>query len=287
MNKIVLGGVGLANLSKIQLSNLMDYASSLGIDEIDTAPIYGDSELNIGRCLSGSNWKINTKFGQPNGTFISRKELLESVDNSLANLGIETIHTLFIHSLPASEVSIEVLDCMAQLRDSGKIQNLGYSGDSKNLKEIAERFPFDSLQASLNILDLTNYEMIQNNVGLKWYIKRTMCNQAFKLKPKLELVELYSRLRNKTKEDSSAYSFRYKRMFGNRLLSRMRSQEIFNFLLSLDLKASLIVGTTNTNHLQELCRISNEPEVWSEESLLNHFTKWQSLAEKYKWDSLV
>lgn len=287
MTNLVLGGVALATMSSLKLERLLGAATLLGINEIDTAPSYGLSEENIGRCVKKSEWKINTKIGKPNGGCPDRQEIIQSVNNSLKSLRIETINTLFIHSLPASEVTHEILESMNELKTSGKILNIGYSGDGADLHSLVRKFPFDALQASLNILDLSNYESITSNENKIWYIKRALCNQVFRIKPKLELVEFLSGRKNRIVNDKNAYSFRYTELFGNRMLSQMKAKKMLTFLLSLRLNASIIVGTSSIDHLSQLSQIANDPDLWDEETLKKHFIKWNKIAQLYNWNALV
>jgi aryl-alcohol dehydrogenase-like predicted oxidoreductase len=287
MANLVLGGVALATMPNLKLERLLGAATLLGINEIDTAPSYGLSEENIGRCVEKSEWKINTKIGKPGGGCLGRQEIIQSVNNSLKNLRVETINTLFIHSLPASEVSHEILESMNDLKTSGKILNIGYSGDGADLYSLVRKFPFDALQASLNILDLSNYESIANNEKKIWYIKRALCNQVFRIKPKLELIEFLSGRKNRIMNDENAYSYRYKELFGNRILSQIKAKKMLTFLLSLRLNASIIVGTSNIDHLNLLSQISNDPDLWDEETLEQHFIKWNRFAQLHNWRALV
>jgi aryl-alcohol dehydrogenase-like predicted oxidoreductase len=274
-------------MPSLKLERLLGAATLLGINEIDTAPSYGLSEENIGRCVKKSEWKINTKIGSPNGVCPGRQEIIQSVNNSLKSLRIETINTLFIHSLPASEVSHEILESMNELKTSGKILNTGYSGDGADLHTLVGKFSFDALQASLNILDLSNYETMTSNEKRNWYIKRALCNQVFKIKPKLELVQFLSGRKNRIMNDKNAYSFRYKELFGNRILSQMKAKKMLTFLLSLRLNASIIVGTSSIDHLNLLSQIANDPDLWAKETLEEHFIKWNRIAQLHDWRALV
>jgi len=49
-----------------QLDRLINSANDIGINLIDTAPAYGDSEIKVGKLLSKSRqkWIISTKVGE-------------------------------------------------------------------------------------------------------------------------------------------------------------------------------------------------------------------------------
>lgn len=202
-------------------------------------------------------------------------------------MGAEVINTLFVHSLPADGVSIEIIELLAELKAKGKILTFGYSGDGEDLQELISRHSFDSYQATLNVLDLSNYETILDNKDKNWYIKRPLCNQVFRIHPKLELLEFMQRIRDDVSQNTGSYKFRYQEMFGSRLLNQVRVTKMLSFLLSLRLNASVIVGTRSTKHLKKLCRIAQNPEWWEVEALEQHIETWSRLAEVHEWKALI
>ena len=88
--KIIIGGAqlgmkyGITNTRKNSdknIINLINLCSDLGLIEFDTAPVYGNSEENLGKFINlkdKKKIKINTKLQLKNfKTYINDKNLLE------------------------------------------------------------------------------------------------------------------------------------------------------------------------------------------------------------------
>ena len=113
--KIIIGGAqlgmkyGITNTRKNSdknIINLINLCSDLGLIEFDTAPVYGNSEENLGKFINlkdKKKIKINTKLQLKNfKTYINDKNLLEkdilkSISNSLNNIYPAKINVLFFH----------------------------------------------------------------------------------------------------------------------------------------------------------------------------------------------
>ena len=71
-----------------------------GMDEIDTAQAYGDSEVVLGRALKdlgiGNKVKIISKF-HPKTDHLDSNALRRSVEKSLSRLGIYKLHAMLLH----------------------------------------------------------------------------------------------------------------------------------------------------------------------------------------------
>src|SRR5882762_8019494 len=152
--------IGFTDISDKTLDRMFGAALELGVNLIDTAAMYGDSEEKIGRALHGrrQHYLICTKCGRclpprrsPNGFFmrLQRKfrrsrglpEEYESLDwhprviewsihRSLRRLKTDHIDLLLLHS--CSEETLqkeEVLGVLHRARKSGKVRFIGYSGD--------------------------------------------------------------------------------------------------------------------------------------------------------------
>ena len=116
-------------------------AEELGVNFLDTAPMYGigdrrdgRSEEVVGRALKGrrDKWIVATKFGRHlNGSDqwwqmredFSGAQAVRSVEESLARLGTDRIDVLFVHSPPANLFDAEdAFAAMVKLREQGKIR---------------------------------------------------------------------------------------------------------------------------------------------------------------------
>ncbi|MDN6626896.1 MAG: aldo/keto reductase, partial [Pisciglobus halotolerans] len=118
--------------------NIIKKALDLGINFFDTANIYslGVGEEYIGRALndfaSRKEVVIATKVegkmhDGPNGKGLSRKHILEEVNDSLERLGTDYIDLLYIHHWDYDTPIEETMRTLNDLVRSGKVHYLGAS----------------------------------------------------------------------------------------------------------------------------------------------------------------
>src|SRR5262249_24243939 len=100
---ISLGGLYTSSLAggEAETRRILRRAIDLGINAIDTAPAYADSEATIGRAIAGLNAPIvmTTKVGGRPQPFDAQDVdgLRASVEESLRLLGRDCIDVLMIH----------------------------------------------------------------------------------------------------------------------------------------------------------------------------------------------
>jgi 1-deoxyxylulose-5-phosphate synthase len=114
-------------------------ALELGINFFDTADVYsgGESELLLGKALTAFGVKrddavIATKVFQamgpgPNQRGLSRKHILESIDNSLTRLGVDYVDLYQIHRFDRDTPIEETLEALTDLVKLGKVRYIGAS----------------------------------------------------------------------------------------------------------------------------------------------------------------
>ena len=109
-------------------------ALDAGINLVDTADAYGDSEEVVGRALAGrrDNVVLTTKVSRPMGTGpnqrgASRRWIITAAENSLRRLRTDRIDVYQIHR-PDPDTDIEeTLSALTDLVRSGKIRAFGTS----------------------------------------------------------------------------------------------------------------------------------------------------------------
>ena len=136
-------------------------AEELGVNFLDTAPMYGigdrrdgRSEEVVGRALAGrrDKWIVATKFGRHlNGNDqwwqmredFSGAQAVRSVEESLARLGTDHIDVLFVHSPPANLFDAEdAFAAMVKLKEQGKIRVVGFSFWDRTTDTLPQVEPF-------------------------------------------------------------------------------------------------------------------------------------------------
>ena len=116
---------------------LIHRALDSGITLLDTADVYGVSEIRVGKALRGRRGGITlaTKFGfvttnQPgaeralNG---SAAYVRRACDASLGRLGVDSIDLYYLHRVDPAVLIEETVGAMADLVRFGKVQHLGLS----------------------------------------------------------------------------------------------------------------------------------------------------------------
>lgn len=116
---------------------LLDLAWDLGINLLDTAPAYGESEERLGRLLRQCrrDWVIVTKVGEEFHHGVSRFDFSAaatraSVERSLRRLGVATLDAVLIHSSGADQAILEQEAALPTLRDlqkAGLVRAVGMS----------------------------------------------------------------------------------------------------------------------------------------------------------------
>jgi len=125
-------------------------ALDAGINLVDTADSYGDSEEIVGKALKGRRASVvlATKFsrsmgGDPNRQGTSRRWIMTAVEDSLRRLQTDHIDVYQIHRLDPTTDIEETLSALSDLIHSGKVRAIGSSNtpasDIVEAQWVAER----------------------------------------------------------------------------------------------------------------------------------------------------
>ena len=138
----------------------------LGINFIDTAPVYGfgKSELVVGKALKEWGQRESVVIATKCGLEWDEKEniqrnssparIMEEVDRSLQRLGVDCIDLYQIH-WPDSKTPFETsMETMSRLRDAGKIRYIGLSNfNREQIEACLKAGPVHSLQPPYNLFE--------------------------------------------------------------------------------------------------------------------------------------
>lgn len=151
---------GVANAAgKIGLEDakaILGCATVAGINTLDTAISYGESESRLG-AIGVDQWRIVTKLpAVPDGCTDIAAWINESVDFSMSRLRVSKIYGLLLHrpSQLLDSYGSEYYRALLALKDSGKVEKIGisiYSPDE--LDTLWPNFNFDLVQAPFNVFD--------------------------------------------------------------------------------------------------------------------------------------
>ncbi len=115
---------------------LIHRALDLGVNFLDTANIYGDSEIKVGKAIRDRRDAVilATKFGivtdspvQDRGVDGSPENARRACDESLRRLGVEQIDLYYLHRVDPKVPIEETVGGMTELVRSGKVRYLGLS----------------------------------------------------------------------------------------------------------------------------------------------------------------
>jgi hypothetical protein len=166
MNRIVLGGAqlglpyGILNrgetLSREEVARILDTAAGHGIDAVDTAIAYGQSELVIGETAQ-NRFKIISKLPPiPSDVSKVSQWVRTQVDLSLSRLKSKSLDALLLHRPQdlTDAHGAELYAAISSLKLEKVIQRFGvsiYAPDE--LAGIIGKFDIDVVQAPLNVFD--------------------------------------------------------------------------------------------------------------------------------------
>jgi aryl-alcohol dehydrogenase-like predicted oxidoreductase len=127
-----------------------------GIDTIDTAIAYGESESVLGR-IGVKGLRVITKLPPiPVGTYDVGKWVVDQIDSSLSRMGIDQAYGVLLHR-PCELLDThgaQLAEALQTLKWSGRAQNVGVSiYDPGDLPQLLEACPIDLVQASFNLVD--------------------------------------------------------------------------------------------------------------------------------------
>lgn len=164
--RLALGSVqfglpyGVANksgqVSRAEAKLMVRLALENGIDTLDTAMAYGESEKYLGE-ISVETFKVVTKLpGIPNGCLDINNWIHEQVSSSIVRLGVGQVYGLLLHKSEdlLGPNAREIYRALDSLKEKGLVKKIGVSIYSPNeLESLKKDFSFDLIQAPFNLID--------------------------------------------------------------------------------------------------------------------------------------
>lgn len=164
--KLALGTVqfgldyGVANksgrVSSQEASAILQWAQASGLDTLDTAIAYGDSEAVLGQ-LGIEGWNTVTKLpAVPENCQDVVQWVHDQIEQSMARLGVSQLHGVLLHR-PAQlleKMGPALYGGLQSIKAQGKTRKIGVSvyGPTE-LDALFDSYALDLVQAPLNILD--------------------------------------------------------------------------------------------------------------------------------------
>ncbi|HET6952517.1 MAG TPA: aldo/keto reductase [Acidimicrobiales bacterium] len=162
-SRVVFGAAGLASMRQDRADEVLAGLLRHGVNHIDTAAGYGDSELRIGPWMAGhrGDFFLATKTDRRTGDG-ARAEL----ERSLERLQVDQVDLIQLHNLVEPD-EWEVahgpggaVEALARARDEGLVRFVGVTGHGTRIARMhlrsLERFPFDSVLLPYSYVALTD-----------------------------------------------------------------------------------------------------------------------------------
>ena len=159
-------GVGLAEIGNLDLSEapqagtVLNTALDAGINFLDTAACYGNSEELIGLTVPHrrSEYILATKCGHVagdyNGEPWTSQTIIHSIERSLRYMKTDYLDLIQLHSCDLEVLKQgEVIQTLQDAKDAGKTRFIGYSGDNEHAEWAVNSGVFDTLQTSFSLVD--------------------------------------------------------------------------------------------------------------------------------------
>jgi aryl-alcohol dehydrogenase-like predicted oxidoreductase len=155
--RALFGAAALGGMSQGRADAVLQLILEHGVNHIDTAASYGDSELRLAPFLADHRSRVflATKTGERTAAG-ARREL----ERSLLRLGVEQVDLIQMHNLVdegewrTALAPGGALEALIAARDEGLVRFIGVTGHgtlvaARHLASL-ERFPFDSVLAPYN-----------------------------------------------------------------------------------------------------------------------------------------
>lgn len=282
MNVSVLGfggaEIGFDPNAKATVTKLLNEALDAGLNTIDTAAAYLESERLIGEAVAErrKDFYLFTKCGATDGFTKqdwSKSGILSQIETSLKNLQTDYLDLIQLHSCSEEVLRKgEAIEALQTARAKGLVRYIGYSGDREDAVYAIECGAFDTLQTSISIADQQPIELTlplarEKNMGV--IAKRPVANAAW---------------RNKQKPDDSyhhAYWERLQKLDYDFLRGDLAEaiSIALRFTLSQPGVHTAIVGTTKPGRWSENARML-EAGALSPEEIERIRVRWREVADE-------
>jgi aryl-alcohol dehydrogenase-like predicted oxidoreductase len=171
--RTIFGGAALSNVSHSKAERMLEVLLEHGVNHLDTAASYGDSELRIASWLkrNPNAFFLATKTGKRD-----YKGAKEEIHRSLERLGVDHVDLIQLHNLVDViewEFALReggALEAVVEARQEGLVRFIGVTGHGSPVaamhRRSLERFPFDSVLLPYNFLQVQDQRYATEFKGL-------------------------------------------------------------------------------------------------------------------------
>ena len=245
--------IGYRGVPQDTVHRLINSALDAGLNVIDTAECYPDSEEKIGQAVSGrrSEYFLFTKCGHDaGGKHWDPAVMAAGIDRSLQRLRTDRLDLLQLHSCTEAQLRQgDVVEVVKRAREAGKTRFIGYSGDGAAALYAVQSGLFDTLQISVSIADQEAIDLVLPEAkrrGMGVIAKRPIANAIWKEPAKPDPYY-------------QTYWERFHRLDYDFLNGDMRRavSAALRFTISVDGVHTAIVGTTQPDRWRQNAELLN------------------------------
>jgi aryl-alcohol dehydrogenase-like predicted oxidoreductase len=161
--RVIFGAAALGGMRQDKADQVLDVLPEFGVNHIDTAASYGESELRLAPWLRTHRDDVflATKTGDRSGD-----DARASLERSLERLGVDHVDLVQLHNLveedewEAAFAKGGAVDALSRARDEGLTRFIGVTGHGLRIAAMhtrsLEAFDFDSVLLPYNFLLLRN-----------------------------------------------------------------------------------------------------------------------------------
>ena len=252
---------GVSNTSgkikRDEIQKILKYAIDAGVQYLDTANIYGESETKIGTFSElSNNFNIITKtttFREKIKTNKKVKLIHDEFLKSLTKLSRQNVYALLIHDpmLILSEDGAEVFNALNKLKNLGLVEKIGVSVYTFNeLEEILSLYSIDIVQFPLNVFNQSfgnsKYLKELKKKGIELHA-RSIFLQGLLLMSSDKLNFYFNPIKKKYTE--------YEKMLSNEKITKL--QGALNYIKQFNELDGIVFGVQNHTELKEIIEALN------------------------------
>ncbi|MCP4086461.1 MAG: aldo/keto reductase [Actinomycetia bacterium] len=162
-SRVIFGAAALSRMSPERTDQLLSTLLPAGINHIDTAASYGESELRLAPWLADHRHEVflATKTGDRTGPTARA-----SLERSLERLGVDHVDLIQLHNLvepdewETAHRTGGAVEALAQARDEGLVRFIGVTGHGTRIAGMhlrsLDEFPYSSVLLPYNFAMLDN-----------------------------------------------------------------------------------------------------------------------------------
>jgi aryl-alcohol dehydrogenase-like predicted oxidoreductase len=143
-SRVIFGAAALSSMGQDGADRLLSLLPEHGVNHIDTAAAYGDSELRLARWLKGRRDQVflATKTGER-----TADAARASLERSLTRLEVDQVDLIQLHNLVEEDEwetahrSGGALEALVKARDEGLVRFIGVTGHGLRIATMHRRSP--------------------------------------------------------------------------------------------------------------------------------------------------